>query len=185
MQNSNYNVIDDEGFLGVIDPAAYQGFVGEDATLERLMNRFRNQMLQNSLLIWGTGCESVWKVQVNFQITQTPGFREITGPIYVSQDHLCFTNYSELSMAASDELYTLPDAGDNDWIFPIASGSYRCRIVQLSDPDDLGDLDDIDEDAIEDDTNEDIDFLVEFERVDTSLPAWTTIPWSDLGETTL
>jgi hypothetical protein len=39
-----FEVTDDSGFLALVDPQAYEGFVDEDWELEELIDRFRREM---------------------------------------------------------------------------------------------------------------------------------------------
>lgn len=50
-------VTDDSGFLALIDPDEYSGFVAEDWALEDVVTRFHEEMAARHLLIWGTGQE--------------------------------------------------------------------------------------------------------------------------------
>src|SRR5688572_24403550 len=56
-------VTDDSGSLGLVVPATYETFVARNWTFDQLMAHFRAQMARQSLLIWGTGLEGLWKVR--------------------------------------------------------------------------------------------------------------------------
>ncbi len=71
-------VTDDSGFLAVVVPASYEGFVDRDWQLDQLFDHFRQQMLQRSLLIWGTGLEGRWRVDVRLRESSVQGYREIS-----------------------------------------------------------------------------------------------------------
>lgn len=80
-----FEVPDDSGFLALVDPDVYQGFVGSDWTYDSLFLYFRNAMMQQSLLLWGTGREDMWTIDVVTDGSQRPtGHRRVTGPIRVS-----------------------------------------------------------------------------------------------------
>lgn len=50
-------VTDDSGFLALVDPAAYVGYVAHDWDLPRLLRVVAAQMQKRHLLLWGTGSE--------------------------------------------------------------------------------------------------------------------------------
>ena len=76
-------VTDDSGFLALIVPASYKTFVARNWTLDQILGHFKQQMAENSLLIWGTGLEGFWNVKVVLEHTKVKGFREVTGPLQV------------------------------------------------------------------------------------------------------
>ena len=57
-------VSDDSGFLAVVVPATYEGFVEPDWQLQQLFRHVAAQMGKRSLLMWGAGLEGVWRVEV-------------------------------------------------------------------------------------------------------------------------
>ena len=76
-------VPDDSGFLGLVDLDAYVTFVSEDWTLEQLFAHFSAEMRKRTLLLWGTGAENTWSVEITNR-TGSPrpsGFRSTSGPI--------------------------------------------------------------------------------------------------------
>jgi hypothetical protein len=61
-----FEVPDDSGFIALVDPDVYQGFVDPDWTYDSLFAHFRDAMMQQqSLLLWGTGREDLWTVEVH------------------------------------------------------------------------------------------------------------------------
>ncbi len=161
----SFEVTDDSGFLGLFDPDAYVSFVDENWTTERLFGHFRRQMLRETLLLWGTGRERLWRVQVEERWDDPAGFRAVTGPIVASAGRLCLTNYDSLSMGAQFEDVALPEPHDARLLLAVPAGRYSCRVVQLTDPkvkqQELGP-----------------DFLVQLQRADIPTPPWEQIPWS-------
>src|SRR5688572_5144628 len=101
-------VTDDSGFLAVVVPATYSTFVDSDWQLDQLFDHFRQQMAQQSLLIWGTGLEGFWRVEVRFQESSLQGFREVSGPLRVVGGAVLLTNYESLTMAAQFADVRLP-----------------------------------------------------------------------------
>src|SRR6476619_1913529 len=129
-----HKVTDDSGFLAIVDPDAYVGFVQEDWTLNLLQERFTREMAERHLLIWATGVANLWKVQVSFLPTRASGFREVVGTIGSSRGRLLLTNYESLTMAAQFSDVSFPQAHERDGVLHVQPGLYDCRIVQLSDP---------------------------------------------------
>src|SRR6476619_1874578 len=134
MERRLYEVTDDSGFLALIDPASYRSFVAADWTLDQLINRFREEMRDKRLLIWGTGREDLWRVEVRFHRSSIGGFREFTAPVYAAGGYLLLTNFESLTIAAQFDDVKLPEPHQTDLLIPVPTGSYSCRIVQRFDP---------------------------------------------------
>ena len=136
MVRRRFEVPDDSGFLALVDPDVYQGFVDSDWTYDSLFLHFRDAMMQQSLLLWGTGREDMWTVDVVTDGSQRPaGYRRVTGPIRVSTGRLLLTNYESLTMAAQFPDVRLPEPHLQDLVVEVPTGQYVTDIVQLHDPD--------------------------------------------------
>jgi hypothetical protein len=159
-------VPDDTGFLAVIVPATYEGFVDKDWQLDQLMAHFRAQMAKRSLLIWGTGLGGFWRVDVRLQPSSAKGYREAPGPLRVTGGHVLVTNYESLTMAAQYQHVRLPQQHERAQLVELPDGDYCCRVVQMFDPDE-------DCSAGEDEP----DFILEFGGALETMPAWSAIPW--------
>lgn len=161
-------VTDDSGFLALVVPAAYETFVASDWTLEQILLHFKRQMVRRTLLIWGTGLEGFWKVDVTLKKTRVKGFREVSGPLQVAGGSLLLTNYESLTMAAQLKDVTLPEKDQVDLLVSLPDGDYTCRILQMFDPEH--------EETAGDDNP---DFVVEVLKLKrTRKPApWKSIPW--------
>jgi hypothetical protein len=160
-----HEVTDDSGFLAIIDPDAYRGFVQQDWTFEMLERHFMSEMAARHLLIWGTGLEQFWKVQIALQPTKTAGFREVVGTIASTQGRLLLTNYESLTMAAAYSDVSLPQPHEKREVLQLQPGLYDCRIVQLSDPNTDAPFD------------EPVNFVYEFTPVKKARGAWNEVPW--------
>jgi len=123
-------VTDDSGFLALLDPDAYSGFVAEDWALDALFDRFREEMAARHLLIWGTGQDGSWTVQVLVGDHATPGVREISGSIISSRGRLLLTNYESLTMAAQFPDIVLPEKHQASLLIAVPAAHYACRVVQ-------------------------------------------------------
>ncbi|HYV27682.1 MAG TPA: hypothetical protein VFA77_09130 [Candidatus Eisenbacteria bacterium] len=145
-----FKVTDDSGFLAIIDPDAYRGFVHANWTWDGIQEHFRREMHDRHLLIWGTGMEHFWRIDISFQPTRTAGFREVVGSITASRGRLLLTNYENLTMAAQSPDVTLPEEHERERVLSVSPGLYDCRIIQL----------------------------YEFTRATSPREPWNEIPWS-------
>ena len=159
-------VTDDSGFLALVVPAAYETFVASDWTLDQILAHFRAQMKRRSLLIWGTGLEGHWKVDVVLNETKAKGFREVSGPLRVVGGSFLLTNYESLTMAAHFKDVTLPEKHQEDLLVSVPDGDYICRIIQMFDPEQA-------EYAGDDKP----DFVVEVLKATVEMAGWESIPW--------
>lgn len=154
-------VADDSGFLGAIDPDAYEGFVGEDWTFESIFAHFANQMARHALLLWATSEESGnWQVDFGPQKT---GIRSVTGPFVSTRGRLCLVSYENLTMAAQFADVILPESHMADEVQQIEPGNYSCTITQLQKEDHLPPP----------------HFLVTLQKTATLPPAWHKPAWSN------
>lgn len=135
---------DDSGFLGLVDPDAYVTFVNEDWTLDQLFEHFRSEMSKQTLLLWATGIENFWRVEITTDATspRPPGFRHVSGPIRVTAGRLLLVNYETLTMAAQFADVALPEPHLADLLVDVPSGDHSCQIIQAIDPDADDDIDD-------------------------------------------
>jgi hypothetical protein len=128
-----FQMTDDSGFLGLADPDLYEGFVDADWELPQLNQRFLEQMKARRLLLWGTGMEHEWSVEVSTQPTMVlTGLREFVAPIRVSQGRLFLLNYEILTMAAQYPQQTLIHQAVMCESASLPAGDYLCRVVQCS-----------------------------------------------------
>jgi hypothetical protein len=162
-----YEITDDSGFMALVDPAAYRSFVDSKWTLNQLVRHFKEQMKCRRLVIWGTGRDDIWRVEVRFHRSSDTGFRKFSTKVRASAGQLLLTNYEALTMAAQFEDVSLPEAHQKDLLIPVTPGVYDCRIVQRLDP------------LLRD---EEVDFLVELalvENNDDEAEDVLAIPWTE------
>lgn len=161
-------VTDDSGFLAIVVPAAYEGFVDSDWKLDHLFRHFVAQMSRRSLLLWGTGLEGDWRVDVRLGHSESHGFREVVGLIHVVGGNVLVTNFESLTMAAQFADVQLPEMHQQDLLIKLPDGAYDCRVIQMFDPSNS-------ESACADEA----DFVLEFTHAKGSLESWAGIPWLD------
>ncbi len=163
-------VPDDSGFLALVVPASYQSFVSEDWDFDLLRVHFRQQMAERSLLIWGTGLEGFWRVDLRVGASDVRGFREVTGPIRVVGGSVLVTSYDSLTMAAQYSDVLLPQPHEQELLVELPDGDYSCRIVQMFDPDRHDHVD-----------GASADFVLVLSERSGVLPEWSEIPWLTLA----
>jgi hypothetical protein len=163
-----FKVPDDSGFLAICVPGVYSGFVDKNWELNQLFRHFCTQMTQQSLLIWGTGREGYWNVEVRLQPLSVHGFREISGPLRVVGGSILVTNYESLTMAAQFDDVRLPEKHEEDQLLSLADGDYCCRIIQMFDPEH--------QDSGEDGAP---DFIIEITQPKALPGVWSKVPWFD------
>jgi hypothetical protein len=134
MKQRCYEIIDDSGYLAIIDPVGYRSFVDNDWTLDQLIEHFKSEINDRHLAMWGTGREDTWRVDVCFERSKEAGFREFYTLLYASDEQLLITNYETLTMAAQFEDVRLPEPHQQDLLIPVLSGLYLCRVIQHFDP---------------------------------------------------
>ena len=169
-------VIDDWGYLALVDPDAYETFVdfGADEWDERRIRaHLAVQMRHRRLLVWDSGMENIWNLGVSLGAVAGRGFREAVGPIRCTGGRLLLTSFNSLSMAAQFADVTLPEPHEADQLLSVAPGEYHCRIVQLRDHA-LG--------AADPKAPGEPDYLLELLPADAPLPAWTAIRWDRHAE---
>lgn len=161
------SITDDSGFMALINPTDYCSFVDEDWQLEQLFEHFKKEMASQHLLMWATGLEGKWRVRI-IRDANSDGFRQISGPIHVTDNGLCLINYESLTMGAQFSDVNLPEKHLEYCRFPLASGTYTCQIVQMFDPD---------SDA---ESTGDYDFVIHV-RADQRTKPWKSVPWDEIS----
>lgn len=161
-------VTDDSGFLALVVPAAYETFVASHWTFDQIMAHFKAQMARRSLLMWGTGLEGFWKVDVTLKKTKVTGFREVIMPLQIVGGSLLLTNYESLTMAAQFKDVRLPEKHQENLLVSLSDGDYTCRIIQMFNPE-------------QEETGGDgkPDFVVELQKATGNIAALNSIPWFD------
>ena len=130
----SFKITDDSGFLALVNAARYSGFVDRDWEHDQLIDHFIAEMKKANLIIWVTGLENLWKVDIGTSLSSRAAFREFTRPIDVTDGRLYLTNYEDLTMSAQFEDISLPLEHNTDLVIPLDNGSYNITVRQLFDP---------------------------------------------------
>lgn len=119
-------------FIGLVDPAAYQGFIANDVAYEALEKRVLQEMKQGNIVFWGSTTPNRWTVRLVDQPHAETATQEFQGHIQVSQEGLCLVNYAMLLEAAQFE----EDALSEQYLelLPLAKGWYAVQVRQLFHP---------------------------------------------------
>ncbi|MGH1337610.1 MAG: hypothetical protein ACRBFS_15925 [Aureispira sp.] len=155
-------------FIGLVDAAAYQGFIGNEVAYETLEQHILKQMQQGRLLFWGSITPNRWTIRLIDQPSPSPAIQSFQGQLHVSSNQLYLVNYDMLMDAAQFK----EDALSQQFLspIPIKKGWYQITVHQLFNPD---------QDAI---TEEGLGFEIHLAPLakTPSQPAnsFTTIPWS-------
>lgn len=161
-----FEVTDDSGFLALVVPTSYESFVSSKWTFDQIMSHFHAQMARRSVLIWGTGLEGCWKVEIELKKADIKGFREVSGPMHIVGGSLLLTNYESLTMAAQFKDVTLPEKHQKHLLVSLPDGDYTCRVIQMFDPGQV--------DTAESDNP---DFVVEILEAAENQAVWRHIRW--------
>jgi hypothetical protein len=133
----HYRITDDSGFLAIVNPARYHSFVNSDWEFEELMQRFKIEMRNNNLIIWSSGGERTWKIQVLEALSDRKAFRQFDKLIEVTENQLLLINYEDITMAAQFEGEPLVTERNKNQLFDIKNGVYNVTIRQMFDPENL------------------------------------------------
>jgi hypothetical protein len=171
MLNQQITISDDSGFLALVDPDAYQSFVDEDWSFSQLLDHFKAEMSAHHLLIWATGREDVWRLQIT-TTAWSCGYRAVTGSIVTMKGRLLLTNYDDLTLAAQFREVLLPQLHQTGQVCTISPGAYSCRIVQTVAPGQTMSLS----------TRVEPDFVIELRPIVRPEGIWLTIPWFEVSD---
>jgi hypothetical protein len=130
-----FKITDDFGMLAIVNAARYSGFVDRDWEADQLLEHFIAEMKKADLVVWATGLENLWTVDIGPTPSSRPAFREFTRPIEVTDGRLYLTNYEDLTMAAQFEDISLPLEHNTDLVIPLDNGTYTVTVRQMFDPD--------------------------------------------------
>jgi len=131
-------IIDDDGFIALVNNARYEGYVDNNWQFDQLMAHFVDQMNAGNIVIWQTSNDGggIWLVSIQGEPSNMFAFREFEQLINVTTGELFLTNYSDLTMAAQFYDVAVPATHNSDLKIELENGRYKLTIRQLFDPDD-------------------------------------------------
>ena len=127
---------DDSGFLAIVNADKYNSFVSEQWELPQLLNRFVDEMNNNTLIIWATGSENQCTINFLDTFSDKKSFREFSKTIEVTNGQLFLTNYEDLTMAAQFADEKIPTKHNSELSIQLDNGKYEFIVRQLFDPKD-------------------------------------------------
>ncbi len=130
-------IIDDDGFIALVNSARYQSFIDEDWQFDQLMAHFVDQTNVGNLIVWQTSGDGGgnWLVSFQEKPSNKNSFRQFEQLINVTTGELFLTNYSDLTMAAQFSDVSIPAAHNADLKIDLKNGLYNLTVRQLFDPD--------------------------------------------------
>ncbi|MFK4759834.1 hypothetical protein ACI3KS_02760 [Microbacterium sp. ZW T5_45] len=127
---SEYEV-DGDGFVCLVAPDDYRGYVDEDWALEDLLARFVEQLNAGTLFVAYAGDEAADSPLSVVADAPEAAVRDVNGVVHVGEGGLWLTDYTQLTMAAqfADEG---PVASYGQRL-PLEPGSYLVTLSELDD----------------------------------------------------
>ena len=128
-------IIDNDGFLALVDTNKYRSYVTENWGFEQLISHFIDQSNKGHMIIWRTGNEGdEWIVNIVGERTEKQSFREFESQIEVTDEKLFLTEYGDLTMAASYEDEKIPARHNSRLKIDLDNGYFDVLIRQLFNP---------------------------------------------------
>lgn len=158
-----HSSVDDDGFVALVCPDTYSGYISDDWTLEQILARFTEQMNAGALFTAYPGPDLA---NASLRISDTPSKvaaqREASGLVRVGSGGLWLTDYTQLTMAAqfSDE----PPQLDRHVRLPILPGIYRVTLRQLAS-------------SYDDELKLVVELIIEPMEIGESYPKLEAVPW--------
>ena len=129
-------IIDNDGFLALVDTNRYHSFVTEDWEFEQLISHFIDQSNKKCMIMWRSGYEGdQWIVNFEQVKSDKVAFREFETQIEVTDKKLYLTEYADLTMAASYNDSKIPSKHNSALFINLENGLYNVLVRQLFNPD--------------------------------------------------
>lgn len=123
--------IDEDGFVALVSPDSYSGFIGEDWTLDQLIPCLLKNLNIGSLFIAHPGPDLANEpLRISTTRSDLTALREASSLIKVGQAGAQLTDYTQLTMAA--QFAEEPPAADSHLALPIPSGVYQITLRQFA-----------------------------------------------------
>jgi len=127
--------VDDDGFVLLVAPDTYRGFVSESWTLDEILSHFVAQMNRASLFVAHPGPDAADEpLALETAPSARTAKRDASGVIEVGLQGLWLTDYAQLTMAAQYE----DEPPITEWgstRLPAEPGRYRIQLRELSEGD--------------------------------------------------
>lgn len=123
--------VDEDGFVALVCPDAYAGYVDEEWTLAQVLERFVQQINAATLFAAFPGPDLAdASLRVSDRPSSGAAWRTVSGLIRVGEGGLWLTDYTQLTMAAQfdDEMPTR----DEQLQLPVPPGLYRVTLRQFA-----------------------------------------------------
>jgi hypothetical protein len=134
MDNKDFRISDDSGFMAIVNADKYNSFVSENWTFDEIKERFIDEMNNNNLVLWGTGFGNIWSVFLGDKPSSKKSFREFSKSICITKGELYLTNYEDLTMTAQFKEEKIPQKHNSNLVIKLDNGIYHVLVRQLFDP---------------------------------------------------
>lgn len=126
------STVDEDGFICLVAPDLYEGFVGADWQLDELLTRFTEQMNRGTLFVAYGGPDAAGvEVRIVEERSSQAAERETAGVIDATDGGVWLTDYTQLTMAAQfDDERPAPD--DPGGRLPLPVGRHRILLRELA-----------------------------------------------------
>jgi hypothetical protein len=136
-KSNKLKIIDDDGIIAVVNPDKYNlNLEYREKWTSREFKDFLLKTNKGNLIIWGTGLEAEWTIEVVTKPTGKSAFRQFEQFIEVSNEQLILATFSDIMMTLQFEDKKLPSGDNQKLIIPLDNGIYRMTVKQLFDPED-------------------------------------------------
>jgi hypothetical protein len=118
-------------FIGLVDAASYEGFIGGEVDFETLERHIVEQMQQGRLLFWGAPVPNRWTLRLTNKAQAPEAAQTFHGYVQITTGSLQVVNYSALLEAAEFEEDSLLEQPLDSVELP--KGWYKITVCQLID----------------------------------------------------
>jgi len=157
--------VDEDGFVCLVCPDTYRGYVSDDWTLDQLLERFTEQMNRGTCFVAYPGPELTnVPLRIAAQKSETTCIREVSVSIRAGKGGLWLTDYTQMTMAAqfSDE----KPVDRSGALLPVPPGSFRLTLRQFAN-------------TRKDNLNPALELVIEPEEGKAPKTEFTGVPWFD------
>lgn len=132
--NHTFEILDDAGFLGLVNAQLYRSFIKEDWEFSEVKERIINECKKGHVLFWGTEFPNFWTIRICDQPIAEQDFKSFQAQLHVSDSKLYLINYESITLAAQFEDEQLPNDDLETLYVSLENGIYNITVRQLFDP---------------------------------------------------